>query len=200
MRYLGVVIDLRCKVAAKLKAFSRVRHFFTNGARRSFYLCFIQPVLEDGSNAYVHSLLNYEYDQLNQLSKRAHRLILGFPSRAHTEPIRQRFQFCSLDVRLNFKFFILVFRCVNNLASTLLQNMFNLRCTVTHTSRVLDRRFYLALLCLLIILVLVISGCRQVELLACLTSLYIFFNIIHPAASAAARVSYTSICWITLVI
>ena len=45
---------------------------------------------------------------------------------------------------------------MNNPASTLLQNMFNLRCTVTHTSRVLDRRFYLALLCLLIILVLVI--------------------------------------------
>ena len=28
----------------------------------------------------------------------------------------------NLDVRLNFKLFILVFRCVNNLASTLLQN------------------------------------------------------------------------------
>ena len=57
VRYLGEVIgqhlifsqqiaSLWCKVAAKLKAFRRVRHLFTSGARRSSYLCFIQSVLE----------------------------------------------------------------------------------------------------------------------------------------------------------
>ena len=133
------IASLLCKVAVKLKAFRRVRHLFTSGARRyvSFFnLCFIQSVLEYECNAYVHSLLKHEYDQLIQLSKRAQRIVFGFPSGVHTEPIRKRFQLRSLDARLNFKLFILVFRCVNNLASTLLQNMFNLRCTVTHSSRV----------------------------------------------------------------
>ena len=82
--------------------------------------------------------------------------------------------------------------------------MFNLLCTVTHTSRVTRSQVSSG-----IALPSVhshtgftfISGCRQVELLAFLTSLYIFFNIIQPAASAAARVSCkeTSVCWITLV-
>ena len=131
------VASLRCKFTAKLKAFRQVRHLLTSGTRRSFYLCFIQSVLEYGSSAYVHSLLKHEYDQLIQLSKRAQRIVFfGFPSRAYTEPIRKRFQLYNLDVRLNFKLFILVFRCVNNLASTLLQNMFNLRCTVTYISRI----------------------------------------------------------------
>lgn len=145
-RYLGLVIDhhlsfaahisaLRGKVAAKLQAFQRVRHQFTTHACRTFYLCFIQSTLEYGSNSFVHSLHKCDYDQLIRLSKRAQRVVFGFPSRAHTDPIRRRNLLCSIESRYNFKLFVLVFRCLHGFASPLLQDMFHLQCDATHTSR-----------------------------------------------------------------
>ena len=89
-RYLGLVIDefltfaphvqlLTNRVYAKLKAFKRVRTLFDTRARRTFYISFIQSMLEYASNAYVHCLRAGVYEKLITLSKRAQRYVFGYP-------------------------------------------------------------------------------------------------------------------------
>ena len=78
--------SLTTRVSANLKAFKRVRTSFDSRARRTFYISFVQSVLEYASNAYVHSLHSSIYDKLIKLSKRAQRYVFGYPSRAHTAP------------------------------------------------------------------------------------------------------------------
>ena len=101
VKYLGLVIDeflsfsthvdsLTSRVYAKLKAFRRVRNSLNVRARRTFYISFIQSMLEYASNAYVHCLHTATYDKLIKLSKRAQRYVFGYPHRAHTSPIRSR--------------------------------------------------------------------------------------------------------------
>ena len=130
VQYLGLIIDeclsftdqvsnVVSKVSAKLQVFCRSRSKFTVAAKRTFYLSFIQSVFEYGSTAYVHSLHTADYDRLLRISKRAVRLVFGYPSSAHGAPIFTRYKFTPLSVRFSLKLFILVNRCLIENASLL---------------------------------------------------------------------------------
>lgn len=144
-RYLGLIIDeyltftphincLSSRVFAKLKAFKRVRKSLDSRACRTFYISFIQSMLEYASNAYIHCLHTAQYQRLINLSKRAQRYVFGYPSRAHTDPIRKRHRLMPIDVRFTFRLHIFVYRCLHNMASPLLQAVFVPRFAASCTS------------------------------------------------------------------
>ena len=82
LTFADQVDHVRADIARKLAAFRRGRNSLDSKARRAFYLSVIQSKLEYASNAYVHSLRQTEYDTLMSVSRRALRVVFGFPFRA----------------------------------------------------------------------------------------------------------------------
>lgn len=133
-RYLGVIVDdhltfrqqvlsIRKRVGSKLSAMVRCRHMLTVHARRTFYLSFIQSTIEYACNSYVHCLHAKEYDALTRISKRALRVVFGYPHAAHTAPILSRFELLPITARFNLKLYVFTHRCLNSRTSPLLQSM-----------------------------------------------------------------------------
>lgn len=146
-RYLGIVIDeqltfshqvmqVRARVAAKLMSFRRVRQSLTVRARRAFYTSFVQSVLEYGSNAYVHTLHKKEFDQLVAASKRAQRIVFGYPPRSPSAPIRKLFSLASIELRFILKLYVFIFRCLHGHTSSMFSNLFISRSAASHTDRI----------------------------------------------------------------
>ena len=145
VRYLGLLIDehltfathirsLSARVYARLKVFKRVRNSLDARARRTFYVSFIQSMLEYASNAYVHSLNTEQYSQLIRISKRAQRYVFGYPARAHTAPIRNRHNLIPIEVRFTFRLHVFVYRCLHKFSSSLLCALFVPRSSASHTT------------------------------------------------------------------
>ena len=128
------VDHIRADIARKLTAFRRGRNSLDSNSRRAFYLSVIQSKLEYASNAYVHSLRQTEYDTLMSVSRRALRVVFGFPFRADVNTILRAHKITYLADRLNFKLHIFTYRCVHNLGSSLLSSIFNTRSNHSHTT------------------------------------------------------------------
>ena len=83
--YLGVEIDEHLTFKPLLasrrrkKRVYRIRSHLTPRAKCTFYLSFIQSTLEYASSAYVHTLHAAEFEALLKLSKRAFRVVFGYP-------------------------------------------------------------------------------------------------------------------------
>ena len=136
MTFTYQIAQVRRRIAAQLSCFRRTRHNLTVKARRAFYTSFIQSVVEYGSNAYVHTLRKHQYDQRINTSKRAQRIVFGYPARAPTGPIRERFSLAPLDMRFSLKLYIFIFRCLRGLTSNLLNDVFIFRSAAAHTDRI----------------------------------------------------------------
>ena len=146
-KYLGQTIDnhltfshhidlLVGKIAGKLKTFQWVRNSLDNRVRRSFYMSLIQTSLLCGSNAFSPCLSIAHVNRCITISKRAQRISFGYPSSAHTAPIRARHNLIPLDSLLLFKRLVVVFRSLHSLGSCLLDSLFSFRCNSNHTSTV----------------------------------------------------------------
>ena len=59
--------------------FRKVRDHMTVTAKRAFYICSIQTVLEYGSNSFAHCLSVTLHDRLVRLSNRALRIVFSMP-------------------------------------------------------------------------------------------------------------------------
>ena len=90
VKYLGLIIDeclsftdqvsnVVSKVSAKLQVFRHSRSKFTVAAKRTFYPSFIQSMFDYGSTAYAYSLHTADYVRLLRTSKRAVRIVFGYP-------------------------------------------------------------------------------------------------------------------------
>lgn len=144
-RYLGLLIDdqltfgdyvqyLRADIAKKLGAFRRSRGDLDLKARRTFYLSIIQSKLEYASNSYVHCLSQTNYDQLMSLSRRALRIIFGFPYRADVNQILLCNNITYLATRVQLRLYLFTYRCIHGLGSPLLSGIILTRDKSFHTS------------------------------------------------------------------
>ena len=126
IRYLGIVLDehlsfgehvrqLERKVGSKLAMFRKVRDHMTVTAKRAFYICSIQTVLEYGRNSFAHCLSVTLHDRLVRLSNRALRIVFSMPRSSDVSLINARHHILPLSVRYQFKLYILVFRVLNQL-------------------------------------------------------------------------------------
>ena len=145
IRYLGIILDehlsfgehvrqLERKVGSKLAMFRKVRDHMTVTAKRAFYICSIQTVLEYGSNSFAHCLSVTLHDRLVRLSNRALRIVFSMPRFSDVSLINARHHILPLSVRYQFKLYILVFRVLNQVTTTLLTDCFCLRSTSTRTN------------------------------------------------------------------
>ena len=147
VKYLGLTLDstlsfsahvnsLREDIGKKLGAFRRGRRNLAVQARRQFYLSVVQSKLEYASTAYVHCLADNVRDQLLRISKRALRCIFEHDTFTRTSYLLERYHIISLDKRYHTKSILFVFRCIHNICSSLLSDMFSLRRDCAHTDRV----------------------------------------------------------------
>ena len=91
-------------------------------------------------NSYVHCLHAAEHNVLIKISKRALRVVFGYPSRAHTLPILARHSLTPVATRFDVKLYTLVFRCISGQTSPLLSDLFCLRSvSTTHRTASLTR-------------------------------------------------------------
>lgn len=134
-KYLGLVIDehltfkaqvdnVRKRVGSKLGALFRCRRLLTAYAKRAFYLSFIQSTIEYACTSYVHCLHSTEYDALVRISKRALRIVFGYPYAAHTAPLLSKYKLLPITARFNLKLYVFVHRCIRGRANPLLQSIF----------------------------------------------------------------------------
>jgi len=103
-------------------------------ARRLFYCSIVQSTLEYASCAYVHCLSQHLYNQLLLSSRTALKRIFNLDRRTPTDILYKHTQLYTLEQRINFKTYVLVYRSLHGLASPLLQQMFTLRADGPHTT------------------------------------------------------------------
>ena len=147
VKYLGLTLDstlsfsahvnyLRKDIGKKLGAFRRGRRNLAVQARRQFYLSVVQSKLEYASTAHVHCLADNVRDQLLRISKRALSCIFEHDTFTRTSYLLERYQIISLGKIYHTKSIFYVFRCIHNICSSLLSDMFSLRRDCAHTDRV----------------------------------------------------------------
>ena len=146
-RYLGVIIDEHlcfrnqveavCKaVNQKTGAFKHNRANLNHHAKRTFYLSVIQSTLEYASTAYVHCLAQQQYDLLLKCARIALKKIFGLDRRTPSEILYTHTKICSLEQRLNFKLYVLVYRALHGQSSSLLRDFFTPRAAGPHTAAI----------------------------------------------------------------
>ena len=142
--YLGVVIvehltfssrvdQVIRKVDAKLGAFRHGRRNLTFSAKRTVYLSVIQSSIDYASSAYVHLLTYAQYHRLVVTSHRGMKKVFGLDRKTPTRIVLQHTRLYPVEYRFNLKLYVLVYRCLHNLASPLLFNKFVLRADANHT-------------------------------------------------------------------
>ena len=145
--YLGVVIDQHLsfvpqvdqvirKVDAELGAFRHGRRNLTFSAKHTFYLSVIQSSIDYASSAYVHLLTSVQHNRLVVLSHRGMKKVFGLDRLTPTHIVLQHAHLYPIEYCFNLKLYVLVYRCLHNLASPLLCNIFVLRVDATHTAAV----------------------------------------------------------------
>ena len=144
--YLGVVIDEHLtfssqvdqvirKVDAKLGAFRYSRQNLTFSATLTFYLSVIQSSIDyrSGSSAHMHLEIYAQHHRLIVTSHRGMKEVFGLDRKTPTRIVLQHTRLYPVEYHFNLKLYILVYRCLHNLASPLLCNIFVLRPDATHT-------------------------------------------------------------------
>lgn len=145
VKYLGIIIDAHLRFDLQVKrvcdsahgkvaAFRHGRRHLTTAARRIFYLTIVQSTLEYASNAYFHTLSSTLHNRIITASHIAMRKVFGLSRFTSADTILQRYCLHSLDVRVNLKLYLFVFRCIHARASVLLCDLFTLRSVGTRTS------------------------------------------------------------------
>ena len=145
VKYLGIVLDehlsfgvhiaqLERKIGCKLGMFRKVRDHLTIDAKRAFYICSIQSILEYGSNSFAHCLSASLHDRVVRLSNRALRIVFCMPRLSDVSLVLARYHIIPLSVRYQFKLYVLTYRALHDLASVFVANCFCLRSNSTCTS------------------------------------------------------------------
>ena len=128
--------------------FRKVRDHLTIDAKRAFYICSIQSILEYGSNSFAHCLSASLHDRVVRLSNRALRIVYCMPRLSDVSLVLARYHFIPLSVRYQFKLYVLTYRALHDyyyyyyqifdratdLASVFVANCFCLRSNSTCTS------------------------------------------------------------------
>ena len=107
-------------------------------ARRLFYLSIIQSTLEFASSAYVHCLISTLFQKLVVCSHLCMKKIFNLDRLTPTSVVLKHGSLYSLEQRFDYKLIHLVYRCLNSLASPLLQEIFVLRST-SHRTHAITR-------------------------------------------------------------
>ena len=143
VKYLGLTFDSTLSFSAHVNSLREDigkklggRKNLAVQARRQFYLSVVQSKLEYASTACVHCLADNVRDQLLCISKRALRCIFEHDTFTRTSYLLERYHIISLDKRYHTKSIFFVFRCIHNICSSLLSDMFSLRRDCAHTDRV----------------------------------------------------------------
>ena len=143
LKYLGVYLDehltfrkhvehIERAVGKKLAVFRRVKCNLTTQAKRHFYISCVQSVLEYASNAYIHTLQAQQLNRLLRLSKRALRIVFGYPRFADVTAILARQNLYPIEVRYQFRLYYLIHRCIHGKTSSLLSSCFTTRAVLQH--------------------------------------------------------------------
>ena len=114
--------------------FRKVRDHLTIDAKRAFYICSIQSILEYGSNSFAHCLSASLHDRVVRLSNRALRIVFCMPRLSDVSLVLARYHIIPLSVRYQFKLYVLTYRALHDLASVFVANCFCLRSNSTYTS------------------------------------------------------------------
>ena len=144
-RYLGIIIDDQLtfklqvesvckKVYDKINAFKHGRRNLCRAARRTFYLSIVQSTLEYASNAYCHSLTARLYDKIVTTSHIAMKKVFALDRYTPTDIVYSVARLYPISLRFNLKLYVFVYRCLHELASPLLQNLFSRRSFMSHTA------------------------------------------------------------------
>ena len=84
----------------------------------------------------MHLLTTVQYNRLVVLSHRGMKKVFGLDRLTPTHIVLQHANLYPIEYRFNLKLYVLVYRCLHNLASPLLRNIFVLRVDATHTAAV----------------------------------------------------------------
>ena len=148
-KYLGVTIDEHLtfaphvkevcgKAYGKVSTFKHGRRNLSKVARRLFYLSIVQSTLEFASSAYVHCLTSTLFQKLIVCSHLCMNKIFNLDRLTPTSVVLKHGFLYSLVQRFDYKLIYLVYRCLNSLASPLLQEIFVLRST-SHRTHAITR-------------------------------------------------------------
>ena len=121
-------------VHRKLGAFRHGRRNLSHAAKRTFYLSVLQSTLDYASSAYCHCLSQALYNRLITCSHIAMKKTFGLDRSTPTELVLRFCKLYPLELRYNLKLYVFVYRCLSQLASPLLQQLFVLRCLGSHSS------------------------------------------------------------------
>ena len=116
-----------CNTVHKLGAFRHGRRNLSHAARRMFYLSVLQSTLDYASSAYCHCLSQSLYNRLVVCSHNAMKKTFGMDRCTPTDLVLRSCKLYSLELRINLKLYVFVYRCISQLASPLLQKLFVLR-------------------------------------------------------------------------
>ena len=135
-RYLGVTLDaavkwdphvdaMAKKVVQKIGALWRFRRCLSLSSRIQYVRSVIMPDLLYGSNAFSSSLKVSQFDRLQVLQNRAARAVYGLPPQTSAQPLLERMSLYRVRECYAQKRLVLVWRCVNGKASSVLQDLFS---------------------------------------------------------------------------
>ena len=100
------------------------------------YLFFTLTTQEDRDLTPEPSCKHKQQNHLLRISKRAVRCIFEHDTFTRTSYLLERYHIISLEKRYHTKSIFFVFRCIHNICSSLLSEMFSLRRDGAHTDRV----------------------------------------------------------------
>ena len=146
-RYLGLQVDehltfekqveqVCAKALGKVATFKHGRRNIAMSGRRTFYLSLVQSTLDYASTAYMHSLSAKLYNKIVIVSQQCLRRVFGLDRYTPVPLILSRFNLYSFEQRINLKLYVLVFRCLTSLTSSLLTSIFTPRSASAHTTSV----------------------------------------------------------------
>ena len=119
------------KAYGKVSTFKHVRHNLSKVASRLFYLSIAQSTLEFASSAYMRCLTSTLFQKLIVFSHLCMKKIFNLDRLTPTSVVLKHGSLSSLEQRFDYKLIHLVYRCLNSLASSLLQEIF---CSMWHVT------------------------------------------------------------------
>ena len=149
-KYLGVTIDehltfaphvkeVCAKAYGKVSTFKHGRRNLSKVVRRLFYLSIVQSTLEFASSANVHCLTSTLFQKVVVCSHLCMKKMFNLDRRlTPTSVVLKHGSLYSLEQRFDYKLIYLVYRCLNSLASPLLQEIIVLRST-SHRTHAITR-------------------------------------------------------------
>ena len=147
-KYLGVTIDehltfaphvkeVFTKTYGKVSTFKHGRHNLSKVARRLYCLSIVQSTIEFARSAYVNCLTSTLFQKRIPFSHLCMKKIFNLDRLTPTLVVLKHGSLYSLEQRFDYKLMYLVYRCLNSLASPLLQEI--LFYLARHTERMPSR-------------------------------------------------------------